>query len=236
MSTRGVYGFRKDGMDKLSYNHFDSYPGGLGMTMAGFAGSYNMETLCKLFDKIRLVPELEKPTPEEWQECAAVPFLWEGKTQKPLEDTGWYGILHRAMGKPRYLIEAMECGVTPFMLDSNAFIKDSLFCEHGYIINLDTGRFEYWKGFQTEPDPENRYGTEADEADWREDAYYPCKMLWSLPLDEARLLRTTKNGDSWILDMTLNVQYSEAPAPKRLKLRALEDMVTIDSFFDGSEV
>ena len=25
MSTRGIYGFRKNGEDKLTYNHYDSY-------------------------------------------------------------------------------------------------------------------------------------------------------------------------------------------------------------------
>ena len=30
MGTRGLYGFRKNGVDKTTYNHFDSYPDGLG--------------------------------------------------------------------------------------------------------------------------------------------------------------------------------------------------------------
>ena len=30
MGTRGLYGFRKNGIDKLTYNHLDSYPDWLG--------------------------------------------------------------------------------------------------------------------------------------------------------------------------------------------------------------
>ena len=36
MSTRGCYGFRKNGIDKLTYNHCDSYPDCLGKTMMEF--------------------------------------------------------------------------------------------------------------------------------------------------------------------------------------------------------
>lgn len=36
MGTRGAYGFYKDGQNKLTYNHFDSYPEGLGNTVVDF--------------------------------------------------------------------------------------------------------------------------------------------------------------------------------------------------------
>ena len=36
MGTRGLWGFRKDGKDKLTYNHFDSYPDCLGHTIVEF--------------------------------------------------------------------------------------------------------------------------------------------------------------------------------------------------------
>jgi len=33
MGTRGAYGFRKNGIDKVTYNHFDSYPEQLGESL-----------------------------------------------------------------------------------------------------------------------------------------------------------------------------------------------------------
>ena len=65
---------------------------------------------------------------------------------------------------------------------SNDFIKDSLFCEHGYIINLDTNMLEYWRGFQTEKDDNNRYGTVCDRG------YYPCKLKKEISLENIQSL------------------------------------------------
>lgn len=36
MGTRGIYGFRFSGTDKLTYSHFDSYPEGLGSEVVEF--------------------------------------------------------------------------------------------------------------------------------------------------------------------------------------------------------
>ena len=36
MGTRGLYGFRKNGVDKVTYNHWDSYPDGLGKQILRF--------------------------------------------------------------------------------------------------------------------------------------------------------------------------------------------------------
>ena len=36
MSTRGAYGFYKNGVDKITYNHYDSYFSGLGEEIVNF--------------------------------------------------------------------------------------------------------------------------------------------------------------------------------------------------------
>lgn len=47
MSTRGTYGVRIDGVDKLGYNHHDSYPSYLGANM--------LEAIRSLVGDIRLL-------------------------------------------------------------------------------------------------------------------------------------------------------------------------------------
>lgn len=54
MGTRGCYGFRKNGMDKLTYNHFDSYPDCLGHTMVKFCKATSISELNEIFDKLIL--------------------------------------------------------------------------------------------------------------------------------------------------------------------------------------
>ena len=45
MSTRGVYGFRKNNTDKITYNHYDSYPSGLGNVILKFIQGTPLESL-----------------------------------------------------------------------------------------------------------------------------------------------------------------------------------------------
>lgn len=40
MSTRGAWGIRIENQDKITYNHRDAYPGGLGQTLIAFLKQY----------------------------------------------------------------------------------------------------------------------------------------------------------------------------------------------------
>ena len=55
MSTRGAFGIRKNGIDKVGYNHFDSYPEGLGAEILTWLKNTDMNKLSSLFDKIILL-------------------------------------------------------------------------------------------------------------------------------------------------------------------------------------
>lgn len=161
MGTRGCYGFRKNGVDKLTYNHFDSYPECLGRTMVEFCKETSIPELNEIFDKLILVNENAKPTAEQIKECKQ---YYDGNvSRQTVED--WYCLLRNAQGG----LDAYKNGLK-YMIDSHNFIKNSLWCEYAYIINLDTNKLEFWVGFQNNPNKNNRYGTEND------DGYYPCKM------------------------------------------------------------
>ena len=167
MSTRGCYGFRKNGADKLTYNHFDSYPDCLGRTMVEFCKATLISELNEIFDKLILVNESAKPTAEQIKECKQ---YYDGNVNRQtVED--WYCLLRNAQGD----LDAYKNGLK-YMIDSCGFIKDSLWCEYAYIINLDTEELEFWVGGQDKPDIYNRYGVERNED------YYPCKMVASYPL------------------------------------------------------
>lgn len=167
MGTRGCYGFRKNGIDKLTYNHFDSYPDCLGHIMAEFCKSTPLSEMNEIFDRLILVDENDKPTPEQIDECKR--YYNGNVASKSPED--WYCLLREAQGEPN----AYKNGLR-YMTDSHEFIKDSLFCEYAYIINLDTKKLEFWVGFQQKPDAGNRYGMTSDRG------YYPCKMKASYSL------------------------------------------------------
>lgn len=137
MSTRGAVGFIKNGFEKVGYNHFDSYPTGLGSGVIIFLKKNNIEKLNKIFDEIIL----------------------EGDDECFTEDNEFNMKFN----------------------DSSIFLRDSLFCEYAYLINLDTNMLEYYQGFNKNPNEKGRYAkyTVDDEK-----KYYGVKLIQEIPLQD----------------------------------------------------
>ena len=172
MSTRGVYGFYKGGKTKITYNHSDSYPGVLGSNVVEFVKDTPITELNEIFDRIILVDNKEEPTVEQVEECQK----WADLFVSAKDLTEWYVLLRMAQGDLYLYKEGLR-----YMIDSEDFIKDSLFCEWGYIINLDDNILEIYRGYQESPQ-ENRYYTDRSL-----DAavnFYNCKLLCSFPLED----------------------------------------------------
>lgn len=171
MGTRGIYGFRKNEVDKLTYNHYDSYPEGLGRNVVEFIGNHTIEELNKIYDKIIMVDNEDTPTEEQIKECEKYADI--DVSEQSLED--WYCLLRNSQG------DLFAYDDLRYMIDNADFILDSLFCEYGYIINLDTNRLEIYRGFQKVADPTNRYTIEHEIAEGNM-GYYPCKMVAEIDL------------------------------------------------------
>ncbi len=175
MSTRGLYGLRKNGVDKTCYNHCDSYPRCLGKSIVEFCATTSIEDMSKLYDQILLVNEGALPTQEQVLLCLNA-GLYDGSVgEQGTHD--WYCLLRKLQGDLLLTKEVADGHGVVYMIDDHLFIEDSLFCEYAYIINLDTNNLEFWLGWQHDPQPGNRYGEQAD------DGYYPCKLVLEIPLD-----------------------------------------------------
>jgi len=173
MGTRGVLAVRKNGQDKGQYNHFDSYPDGLGADVVKFLKETSITELDEIFDRIKLVKEEGKPTKEQIETCKR----WANKSVSNQSLDDWYCLLYKAQGN----LDAYKQGLV-YMLDAEDFICDSLFCEYGYVINLDDLTLEFLVGFQREPQAGNRYGEEISYTTDNGKNYYPCKLLLTFPL------------------------------------------------------
>ena len=170
MSTRGLYGFRKNGIDKCTYNHHDSYPEYLGRNFYDFCKELGDEGLNRMYDLITLVDMHKKPTEAQITTCIRREYTnFEVGSRS---ETDWYCLLRETQGNFFHYLRAVKENNEIFMINNRSFITDSVFCEYAYIANLDTGKFEVYKGFQKKPQKGNRYGTSPDE-----DGYYPCR-LW----------------------------------------------------------
>lgn len=191
MGTRGCYGFRKNGADKLTYNHYDSYPDWLGTNMVKFCKETSVEEMHEIFDRLILVDRSSAPTKEQIVEC--IKFYDGSVSARKPED--WYCLLREAQGEPSVYKNGLR-----YMIDDNDFIEDSLFCEYAYIINLDTNCLEFWKGFQKDIDVNNRYGTKVQHG-----KYYPCKMMAEYPLENM----SECSVEDVVADMEKNCGYEE---------------------------
>jgi len=172
MGTRGTWGFRVNGNDYLVYNHFDSYPEGLGNEMIGaiVKNKDKLDVLKEKVLKLNLVKEGEKPS-QEMVERYAKQFGNPNVGKQNYED--WYSLL-REVQSCEIAIDAIIDGRLEHICLNKHFIMDSLFCEYGYIINFDTMELEFYEGYQKQPPKNSRY---YDKDLTKEDSYYPCEMV-----------------------------------------------------------
>lgn len=180
MGTRGAYGFRSEGKDYLTYNHYDSYPSGLGDDLANqiraeLATGTTVETLRQQVRDMRMIArDDEQPTAEEREKFG---HLWSNVSN----GHDWYSLLREMQGR---LFSHTTEGV---MIDGNAFIMDSLFCEYAYILNLDEQTFEVYQGFQRNLHNDGRYGGEVPDPEpypngGMPDKYYGCRLIATFPM------------------------------------------------------
>jgi len=149
MGTRGAYGLHYKGQDKIVYNHSDSYPGGLGEDILKFASLHkdNSGELEAFFERILLVNDKLKPTLEQKEELKEFTDLGVGSGS----DDDWYNLTRNLQGDLKSLFAMKQA----YMIDNKEFLEDSLFCEWGYVINLDSRKLEIYRGFQKKKPKKN---------------------------------------------------------------------------------
>lgn len=180
MGTRGIYGLRKNKKDKMTYNHYDSYPEGLGNTILDYIKQHTNKEMNILYDRLELVDQslkFDELSDEQQKNISDMYFKENNNQQKDLSKYDMYSLLHSFQGE---LNKYDDYDKINFMTDDASFIKDSLFCEWGYIINLDKNVLEVWEGFQKKPQKNNRYGTKDNNG------YYPCKKIKEFKFKDIR--------------------------------------------------
>lgn len=174
MSTRGFLGFVADQRETITYVHFDAYPSGLGADVLKWARTITD------WDAVRqqaaaLVHIDSSVMPTDEQRAALSAYMQPG-VGGPKDQPGeeWYRLLYGTFGNPEATLTA---GYAPHAPD---WPGDSVWCEWGYLIDLDEKKFEVYQGFQTRP----HKGRFADRPANERSGYYPVKLLTSWPLDD----------------------------------------------------
>lgn len=178
MSTRGVWGLRKDDVDKVCYNQMDSYPSGLGENVVELIRMADDETLSRMFDEIELVDAGDTPSKEDVERYKSVPGLVNlSVSESRLQD--WYCLIYSSHYYPLYFLPdavfEIEVGFTSkkkcsvgqrycrHMVDSKEFLLDGLCCEWAYIINVNTKVLEVYRGLCSGEKVVGRYAEDGKE-------------------------------------------------------------------------
>jgi len=189
MGTRGAVGLFKGGKGKITYNHFDSYPDGAGKDILKEVKGTAVEQMKKAFDDIKLVSD--SPSKAEIKEYQGYSNAGVGESMSNTEVHTYYQLLRGIQGT----LEPYLNGKVKLMIDNESFLKDSLFCEYAYIVNLDKEVFEVWVGFKKEPQ-ENRYKHTKEEIQeeidwWKKERnmdhtmeYFNCALVKEYPLSK----------------------------------------------------
>jgi hypothetical protein len=207
MGTRGVFGVIIGEKEKLSYNHWDSYPSGKGAEILQWLrGVIDEERLDEIRDQaaaLRLVSDDVKPTPDDI--ASLEPYTNLGVSEQSTDD--WYCLTHATQGDPAATLES------GYMLDASYFPLDSLFCEWGYVIDLDAmwdessdrrGIFEVYQGFQKELPKAGRWAgrptPEEDEKAYAKHLKWCAKNDREPWLPEVSEFKAIELVKSWPLD------------------------------------
>lgn len=183
MGTRGLFGVVADKKVKVAYNHYDSYPECLGLMMLGSAKriASDFENYFERARKLKLVSDhdgAKKPTPAEIKKLSR--FADAGVSTGKIDE--WYVLLRSLQGD---LLGTLDAG---YMIDSESFAQDSLFCEYGWVISFDDATLECYRGFvkSQNPPPKGRFFQKVNtDPPYPGAATYQCiHLLGSFPLNQ----------------------------------------------------
>lgn len=176
MSTSGVYGFIKNGVEKIGYNHCDSYLYDLGIKIVKFINETTKEEMEEIFQKIILVDNNTEATDEQIKKCEK----WFQPMQSR-EKSNWYNLLRLTQGN----LHLYKEGELEYM-----FNGENMYAEYKYIINLDNNEFQiYETDFETEEEKMigNYALNEVTESDVQE--------LYKIRLEEEKMRELVKKEE-----------------------------------------
>lgn len=172
MGTRNLTIVISNGKTKVAqYGQWDGYPEGQGQTILKFLREVNLKEFKASIDKLKWLTK---------KECTLLDKDEDTYTKHPYlsRDCGGqilgaihYGTMNvsEGLGK-RKDIKVNVLG----LIDSTNFVNDSLFCEWAYVVDLDKGTFEVYRGFNQSQLAETERFAPNQKSD---DGYYPVKLF-----------------------------------------------------------
>lgn len=178
MGTRGFVGFVVDGVEKIFVHGSDSNPSEAGVNVLEWMTRNQDDIVLPvrggLPDRVRalrLIDDWRDPSPADL-----------APVRRALMDAGWTEVgkypADELLVYASWDLDTLLGG--GLLLNGADAPMDSLYAEWGYLIDLDAGRFEVYRGFQPAPHTAGRF---AHRSPVRDD-YYPVALVASWPLTD----------------------------------------------------
>lgn len=188
MGTRNSTLVISNGQTKIGqYCQWDGYPEGQGKTAIEFLNTLKTQAAWTKFRNA--VNGLKSLADEEVQaklvKCGATPGKSLVSINVAEKFKKKYPHLERSFGA--HILKAVHSGKVTEVAIDDQFVKNGLFCEWAYVIDLDLGTFEVYKGFTNNPIHETErfyfdgYFEESHDKTYK---YYPVRLVELYFLDE----------------------------------------------------
>ena len=186
MGTRNITAVQMGGEYKIAqYGQWDGYPEGQGKTILAFlAGEGNLDKLRAALGRVRFLDPKgqDKAFVEEYEQNA--PEWSRDPDNRTPEQKRWFErYITRDLGGEILANVAMADEPEILLRNSISFAADSLFCEWGYVVDLDANTLEVFKGFNEEPLAEGERFRGAVAAEDANKEYTPIRLIAKYPLD-----------------------------------------------------
>jgi len=130
------------------YGQWDGYPERAGTHILNFLKEVDMEVFKRKLTLLRFTTDEDNKVVDDFLKEIKSKDGWMNTEQSKLYKNE-FPLLSRDVGS--VILEAIvEAEHTNFITHSLDFAEDSLFCEWVYIIDLDKGKLEVYKGFNTD--------------------------------------------------------------------------------------
>lgn len=192
MGTRSVLCVVKDEEYKVSlYNQYDGYPSGLGLDILVRLKRI-LESGVRTSNFIKNLSNSRYVTQDEINEVYArygvesmSPFIAYSLSEQISKENYFMDRNQGATILDRLLIHDVDSETPIMSIENLSFAGESLFCEFGYVIDLDKNTFEIYKGYNTDTltEDERFYFLQDDGLEYKPLKFVKEYSLSDLPND-----------------------------------------------------
>jgi len=136
MGTRGLFGFYWKGKFYVVYNHWDSYPSGLGAKILLEILDADLEKWKELLEQIVIVDQDVEPTKEQIERLK--PYTDLSVSNQSTSD--WYCLLRHCQGS---ITRVLQSGHIVNAVDTD---NNPDFQEYAYVVNFDQNTLDFYRG------------------------------------------------------------------------------------------